>query len=590
MRTKIVSAAAAVVAVAAAGTALGLAAHHRAAPGATAAAVQAADARAADTMLTSFVQPDGYAFRTVDDPADPTFNQLLGVNDDGVIAGYFGSGGQGHPNKGYTVHHDASAFQDENFPGSVQTQVTGLNNRGVTVGFLSSMNNANLVNDNVGWYFANGHFHRVAFPTTDNANPPINQLLGVNDGGTAVGFYTDAAGNNHGYTFDIDRGRFHNVTISGATSVTAAAVNRRGDIAGFFAGSDGVTSGFLRAGGNTTVLSYPGATTTQALGVNDHDEVVGVYQTGTGTGAQMHGFTWTMKQSFLTVDDPNGIGTTTVNGVNNAGTLVGFYVDGAGATHGMLATVQHAPTTRHLTLNPMPQGSVTLSRDAQNRLVAHLTAIGFTPGSAHTVEIDAPGRSGPVVRFGTVSADGAGQVNQRVQALDAIGELPYGSQLVIRLGANGGDFNRNAMAAEPIARTAALPKRPDSDDATPLMGVDVNPDGVDQGRLHGTATLGFDAAAHRLTINVSASGLTPGAHAAHIHVGSCRSQGGVAYMLNDLIADSHGNVTQSQIIDGVTSLPPAGSWYLNVHQGDMNSILSNGNPTLSFRPMLCANI
>jgi Cu/Zn superoxide dismutase len=297
-----------------------------------------------------------------------------------------------------------------------------------------------------------------------------------------------------------------------------------------------------------------------------------------------------MKQSFLTVDDPNGIGATTINGINNAGTLVGFYVDGAGNTHGMLASAQQVRTTRHLTLNPMPQGSVTFSRDARNLLVAHVTAFGFTPGSSHTVEIDAPGRSGPVVGFGTVTADGTGQIDRRVTAVDAVGDLPHGSQLVIRLGANSGDFNRNALAAEPIARTAALPERPSSDDATPLMAVDVNPDGVDQGRLHGKATLVFDAAAHRLTITVSASGLTPGAHAAHIHVGSCRSQGGVAYMLNDLIADGHGDVTQSQTIDGVTALPPAGSWYLNVHQGDMNSILSGGMPALSFRPLMCANI
>ncbi len=77
-------------------------------------------------------------FRTLDDTADPTFNQLLGVNDNGLIAGYFGSGAQGHPNMGYLL--DGASYQGENFPGSVQTQVTGLNNRGVTVGFWSNTN------------------------------------------------------------------------------------------------------------------------------------------------------------------------------------------------------------------------------------------------------------------------------------------------------------------------------------------------------------------------------------------------------------------------------------------------------------------
>lgn len=95
-----------------------------------------------------------------------TFNQLLGVNNQGVIAGYFGSGAQNHPNKGYRVVGGASVFHDGNFPGSVQTQVTGLNDGGVTVGFFSSMNNANQINDNVGFYAKDGRFHRVAFPAT----------------------------------------------------------------------------------------------------------------------------------------------------------------------------------------------------------------------------------------------------------------------------------------------------------------------------------------------------------------------------------------------------------------------------------------
>src|SRR5579885_3695116 len=42
-------------------------------------------------------------FQTLDNAADPTFNQLLGINNTGVIAGYFGSGAAGHPNKGYLL-------------------------------------------------------------------------------------------------------------------------------------------------------------------------------------------------------------------------------------------------------------------------------------------------------------------------------------------------------------------------------------------------------------------------------------------------------------------------------------------------------
>ena len=40
-----------------------------------------------------------YTFTTLDDQADPTFNQLLGINGNHVIVGYFGSGADAqHPN------------------------------------------------------------------------------------------------------------------------------------------------------------------------------------------------------------------------------------------------------------------------------------------------------------------------------------------------------------------------------------------------------------------------------------------------------------------------------------------------------------
>ena len=84
-----------------------------------------------------------YRFETLDNQADATFNQLLGINQHGLIAGYFGSGAQGHPNKGYLLvaPYGQGNYRNENWPESSQTQVTGLNDRGVTVGFWSTMNN-----------------------------------------------------------------------------------------------------------------------------------------------------------------------------------------------------------------------------------------------------------------------------------------------------------------------------------------------------------------------------------------------------------------------------------------------------------------
>jgi hypothetical protein len=280
-----------------------------------------------------------YSFQTLNNASDPTFNQLLGINDFGVIAGYFGSGAQGHPNKGYQLEPNHIRYLNENFPGSVQTQVTGLNNTGVTVGFWSSMNNANMVNDNHGFVDVGGRFRTADFPTGSPAAPPVDQLLGVNDSDVAVGFYTDANGNNHGYEYNVRSGRFSTVTYQDA-SLTAAAINDRGDVAGFYA-VGGTTDAFIKFGNRTFIsLAVPGASSTMALGVNNSDEVVGTYTVGSGSSAVMHGFTWTPQHGFSTVDDPHGLGTTTINGVNDFGQLVGFYVDANGNTDGFLATPQ----------------------------------------------------------------------------------------------------------------------------------------------------------------------------------------------------------------------------------------------------------
>ena len=311
---------------------------------AAAAPVIAAGPVASPALANSQSAASHYEFRTLDNPKDPTFNQLLGINQDGLIAGYFGSGLKDHPNQGYLLNarHGQQIYRSENWPQSVQTQVTGLNDRGVTVGFWSTMNNggATPVNDNRAFVSEHGYFINGDFPMATQALP-VDQLLGVNDHNVAVGFYNDAQGNTHAYTFDIGRNAFNEVTPSGITNPTGAAINNRGDIAGFGTDSSGdATNGkqvgyLLKRDGSVTILAVPGASQTQALGVNDRREVVGVY---TAADGNMHGFTWTPWGGFQTVDDtPAAAASTTINGVNDRGQLVGFYTDAGNNTHGFLA-------------------------------------------------------------------------------------------------------------------------------------------------------------------------------------------------------------------------------------------------------------
>ena len=309
---------------------------------AAAAAVGLAGSAGAATGTPAVAAPSaGYQFVTLGSHRDRTFNQLLGINNEGVIAGYFGSGAAGHPNKGYTIRspYAQGDISNENFPYSAQTQVTGLNDKGVTVGFWVNASDANF-----GFYASGGHFHEVNFPTGTPAKPPVDQLLGVNNHNVAVGFFTNASGQNRGYTYNINTKTFSRVLPPGASnsnlgpSLTAAAINNRGDVAGFYNVNSSTVDGFVKIGNSFVRLAVGGATMTQAFGVNDSDVVVGTYTDGSGSTATTHGFLWRPGYGFTTnIDDPNGIGTTLLNGINNENDIVGFYTDSAGNTDGLLA-------------------------------------------------------------------------------------------------------------------------------------------------------------------------------------------------------------------------------------------------------------
>lgn len=298
--------------------------------GGTALTAQPALATTAAPAVTGVNVSANYSFTTLNDPSDPTFNQLLGINDFGVIAGYFGSGSPAakHPNQGYRVApYSAASFVNEDFPGSQQTQVTAINDWGNTVGFYASAAGANY-----GFLDENGVLSTVSDPKV-TSSPAVDQLLGLNDNGKAVGFYNDAKGNSHAYSWDRKTGKFTAIVPPGASSAVATGINDHGTVAGFYTEANGHVAGFIDKAGAWATLEYPGSVNTQVFGINQSGVAVGMY---VGAHKQTHGFIYT-GGTFKTVDDPNGVGGTVANGLNNLGALVGFYTDAKGNTDGFVA-------------------------------------------------------------------------------------------------------------------------------------------------------------------------------------------------------------------------------------------------------------
>ena len=284
-----------------------------------------------------------------------TFTQLLGINNAGTIVGYYGSGTlPDHPNKGIYFNGPGGpgtiTLHQEDFPGSAQTQVVGINSlpSATTVGFW-----VNSAGTNFGFADVGGAFTSVVDPGTTGT---VNQLLGVNNSNIAAGFYTDSAGNNHAYLYNIGTSTFTPITLPAgfnAVSVTATDINNAGLITGFYTDTAGNTYGFLDNAGHFTSFNDPSGngTDTMFLGLNNLDEIVGSYVDSNGV---TNGLLFEMNENWwLTVDDPYGsanaefgVTGTTVNGINDQGYMVGFYSNGITGVKGFLA----APEPSSLTL------------------------------------------------------------------------------------------------------------------------------------------------------------------------------------------------------------------------------------------------
>lgn len=314
------------------------------------------------TALTVFCFTAGtmwggtYSFQTINNPGDPNFNQLLGINNEGTIAGYFGDGMGIVPNNGYTWTK-SGGFVAENFPGSAQTQVVAINNVGISPPIGPAMyNTAGFYIDSAGANhgFTNtlGTFATVDNPAT-NSTPPFNQLLGLNDHNAAVGIYQDSLGNFHGYEVNLTNNAFTAITLPSsfnAKSVMAAGINNGGWISGNYTDNSGVTHGFVDEGGTFKSFDDPSGngTNTSFFGLNNNGLVVGSFVDANGTNGLVYNL---VTNTWQTVNDPNQSFTaaftfngTTINGINDAGDLVGFYSDGI-HVNGMLATPTPEPAS-----------------------------------------------------------------------------------------------------------------------------------------------------------------------------------------------------------------------------------------------------
>jgi probable HAF family extracellular repeat protein len=282
--------------------------------------------------------PDGstsWNYSTLDNPDDPDFNELLGINNIGKVCGFDGEvGNHRKPARGYcSQDYGNSHFRNENYPGAVATVVTSLNSARTFAGWYLTRQ---------GWIFGFIYTHGIwtsyKDPQLRKGSSNTTELLGINQSGLAVGFYSDERGIDHGFELNEVTGKFHGITPPGGRSVEATGINGKGDIVGWMTTAGGETKSFLLKGGSYTIFANSHGNTTEALAVNWQDQVVGFWSTNSGT---KHAFVLTNPLNapvWQTIKEPKADGTTVLTSIQDHDYMVGYYVDGAGHTNGFLAT------------------------------------------------------------------------------------------------------------------------------------------------------------------------------------------------------------------------------------------------------------
>jgi probable HAF family extracellular repeat protein len=102
-------------------------------------------------------------------------------------------------------------------------------------------------------------------------------------------------------------------------------------------------------------IDVPGAIATDPQGLNDSGSIVGYY---TDTASQTHGFLYA-EASFTPIDVP-GASHTWARGINNSGNIVGYYTDATGKTQGFLFS------GGHFTLVNYPAAAATFAQGINN--------------------------------------------------------------------------------------------------------------------------------------------------------------------------------------------------------------------------------
>lgn len=159
----------------------------------------------------------------------------------------------------------------------------------------------------------------ATFTTIDPPGSVATQVFGINDAGTVSGTYSDT-NTAHGF-FLTPGGTVTTFDVKGALTTFGAGINGEDAVPGFWYDATTKTNrGFLRTPrGKIKTFDPEGSVQTDPRVVNDKGVVAGDYD---DSGYDSHGFVRRTDGTIISFDPSGGI-QTRVTGINDGGTVVG---------------------------------------------------------------------------------------------------------------------------------------------------------------------------------------------------------------------------------------------------------------------------
>jgi probable HAF family extracellular repeat protein len=218
--------------------------------------------------VRAFVK-DGDNSTVIGNPIGAGDTRVYGINDYGHILGFY--------ENGYFLKTEGGYRHLQDYQGTYITHYTGINNSGVLAGYFgdSSGRYSGFIKDGDDDFIT--FDHPLADSACDSGLQCGTFIEGISNSGEWFGYFSDSDGIYRGFA------RNGSVIVGhpdgGMIHTWVSGVNNSGQIAGYFLGSDGLTRGFLKDGYGFLPIEHDDTADegngAHVTGINDSGRIVG---------------------------------------------------------------------------------------------------------------------------------------------------------------------------------------------------------------------------------------------------------------------------------------------------------------------------